>query len=174
MTTPSIAQAEEYVTTSQINAANGMAGLNGNKQVIVNGVILPKPEINGTVTTTKNISFATGSQDGNNQTVYMFYNPYNSAKTRELSDSELARIGKDKLLNQDTFYFTNLRYGNKFAFDGSVNVSDMISAKTIKLSLSTPSSSSAACTAGEFKDDINYHYVCVANNKWKRVALSDF
>jgi len=120
------------------------------------------------------ISFATGSQNGNNQTVYMFYNPYNSTKTRELSDSELARIGKDKLLNQDTFYFTNLRYGTKFAFDGNVNVSDMISAKTIKLSLSTPSSSSAACTAGEFKDDINYHYVCVANNKWKRVALSDF
>ncbi|MDI2112092.1 hypothetical protein [Commensalibacter nepenthis] len=40
--------------------------------------------------------------------------------------------------------------------------------------LSTPSSASAPCTVGEFKDDVNYHYVCVGTNKWKRVALSDF
>lgn len=40
--------------------------------------------------------------------------------------------------------------------------------------LSTPSSSSATCSAGDFKDDANYHYVCVATNKWKRVSLSDF
>lgn len=40
--------------------------------------------------------------------------------------------------------------------------------------LSTPPSSTTACTVGEFKDDTNYHYVCVASNKWKRVALSDF
>ncbi|GAJ30024.1 hypothetical protein [Acidomonas methanolica] len=40
--------------------------------------------------------------------------------------------------------------------------------------LTTPSSSSAACTAGQFTDDANYHYVCVATNTWKRVALSSF
>ena len=40
--------------------------------------------------------------------------------------------------------------------------------------LGTPASSSAPCTAGQFEDDANYHYVCVATNTWKRVALSPF
>lgn len=40
--------------------------------------------------------------------------------------------------------------------------------------LQTPSSSSAACIAGQFTDDANYHYVCVGTNHWRRVALSDF
>jgi hypothetical protein len=40
--------------------------------------------------------------------------------------------------------------------------------------LTTPASSSAACTAGQFTDDANYHYVCVATNTWKRVALTGF
>ncbi|MFT8346620.1 hypothetical protein [Gluconobacter oxydans] len=40
--------------------------------------------------------------------------------------------------------------------------------------LYTPSSSTASCTAGDFVDDANYHYVCVADNSWKRVALSTF
>ena len=120
------------------------------------------------------VSFPTGSLDGNNQTVYMFYNPYNSNKQREISESESNRIGYNQTLDKDTFYFTNLRYGNKYKFDGNVNVTEMITAKKIKISLSTPSSSSENCSAGEFKDDTNYHYVCVATNKWKRVALSDF
>lgn len=40
--------------------------------------------------------------------------------------------------------------------------------------LNTPASSSAPCTAGQMSDDANYHYVCVAANTWKRVALSSF
>jgi hypothetical protein len=40
--------------------------------------------------------------------------------------------------------------------------------------LYTPASSSASCTAGQFADDANYHYVCTATNTWKRVALSAF
>jgi hypothetical protein len=40
--------------------------------------------------------------------------------------------------------------------------------------LSTPASSSAPCTPGQFTDDANYHYVCTAPNTWKRVALSTF
>ena len=38
----------------------------------------------------------------------------------------------------------------------------------------TPASSSATCTAGQVADDASYHYVCVATNSWKRVALSSF
>jgi hypothetical protein len=40
--------------------------------------------------------------------------------------------------------------------------------------LYTPPSSSASCKPGQFADDENYHYVCVAENRWKRVALSSF
>lgn len=40
--------------------------------------------------------------------------------------------------------------------------------------LTTPASSSAACSAGDFTDDANYHYVCTAANTWKRAALSSF
>lgn len=40
--------------------------------------------------------------------------------------------------------------------------------------LHTPSSSSEPCTAGQFSDDANYHYVCTATNTWKRVALTAF
>ncbi len=40
--------------------------------------------------------------------------------------------------------------------------------------LSTPVSASAPCTPGEFTDDANFHYVCVAKDRWKRVALSMF
>ncbi|MDI2091313.1 hypothetical protein [Commensalibacter oyaizuii] len=120
------------------------------------------------------ISFETAAYDGNNQIVYMFYNPIRSDKKREISERESNRIGYNYTLDQDTFYFTNLRYGNKFKFDGSVGITDTLSAKKIRLQLSTPSSSSESCDVGEFKDDMNYHYVCVATNKWKRVALSDF
>ena len=40
--------------------------------------------------------------------------------------------------------------------------------------LPAPATSSAPCTAGQFADDAKYHYVCVAANTWKRVALSTF
>jgi hypothetical protein len=40
--------------------------------------------------------------------------------------------------------------------------------------LHTPASSSEVCTAGQFTDDANYHYVCTATNTWKRAALSSF
>jgi hypothetical protein len=38
----------------------------------------------------------------------------------------------------------------------------------------TPANSSVACTAGQWSNDTNYYYVCVAANTWKRVALSSF
>lgn len=40
--------------------------------------------------------------------------------------------------------------------------------------LTTPASSSAACAAGQFTDDANFHYVCTSTNTWKRAALSSF
>lgn len=40
--------------------------------------------------------------------------------------------------------------------------------------LHTPSSSSETCTTGDSFDDANYHYVCVATDTLKRVALSGF
>ena len=55
-----------------------------------------------------------------------------------------------------------------------VNDSGNVTAVSYHETLSTPASSSAACNAGDFTDDANYHYVCVATNTWKRVALSSF
>ena len=45
---------------------------------------------------------------------------------------------------------------------------------SFQATLYTPASSSAACSQGQFADDANYHYVCVATNTWKRAALSSF
>ncbi len=44
----------------------------------------------------------------------------------------------------------------------------------IQAPLVTPKSSSSPCVAGTHVADANYDYVCVATNKWKRAALSDF
>jgi len=49
-----------------------------------------------------------------------------------------------------------------------------LSAPSYQETLTTPASSSAACMAGQFTDDANYHYVCVSTNTWKRGALSSF
>lgn len=59
-------------------------------------------------------------------------------------------------------------YGNMHAY-GTI-----VSSNGYRGPLFTPSSSSASCSSGQFADDANYHYVCVSDNKWKRVALSDF
>lgn len=40
--------------------------------------------------------------------------------------------------------------------------------------LYTPPNSSDSCRPGQFWDDQNYHYVCVARNTIKRIALSSF
>jgi hypothetical protein len=60
---------------------------------------------------------------------------------------------------------------NKINFYGC---SGDVVAKLYQETLTTPASSSAPCTTGQFTDDTNYHYVCVATNTWKRVALSSF
>jgi hypothetical protein len=37
-----------------------------------------------------------------------------------------------------------------------------------------PRTSSSACSTGQFAFDSDYYYICVASNKWKRIALSNF
>jgi hypothetical protein len=78
-----------------------------------------------------------------------------------------------------------LEYSNAYAAakidaDGSGNVivtpanGKALIAPLFQGSLATPSNSSAPGTPGQFMDDANYHYVCVALNTWKRVALESF
>lgn len=67
--------------------------------------------------------------------------------------------------------------GSNTAFwtDAGLNASAMSAAfSSYHENLTTPASSSAVCSAGDFTDDANYHYVCVGTNTWKRVALSSF
>lgn len=40
--------------------------------------------------------------------------------------------------------------------------------------LTTPASGTATCTAGQFTDDANFHYVCTATNAWKKSTLRPF
>lgn len=40
--------------------------------------------------------------------------------------------------------------------------------------ITPPKSSSSACSSGQFSFDADYYYVCIAPNKWKRFALSNF
>lgn len=54
------------------------------------------------------------------------------------------------------------------------NFTGTLTAATYVETLTTPASSSAACSAGQFTDDGSYHYVCTSTNHWRRVALTDF
>lgn len=55
-----------------------------------------------------------------------------------------------------------------FSQSGTIINADNIQINTAK----TPASASASGTAGQIVWDSNYVYVCVANNTWKRSALS--
>lgn len=56
----------------------------------------------------------------------------------------------------------------------TVTPAGAVNAVGYRETLTTPASSSATCTAGQFTDDANFHYVCTATNTWKRAALSTF
>ncbi|CAI3932055.1 hypothetical protein [Commensalibacter papalotli (ex Botero et al. 2024)] len=162
-----IDKVEKAIPKSNIDIANGVAGLNENKEVTanINSKQVYSPFI--LLSNTGSIRFLTNSTDTNNLDINFFYN--RDAKIDSWKNQ----------LDANTVYFTNNHYGNNYKFIGNVGVSNQISAskfigKSFQGQLSTPSSSTVSCNAGEFKDDTNYHYVCVAANKWKRVALSDF
>ena len=55
-----------------------------------------------------------------------------------------------------------------------INENGIFTTGSFHVTLATPSSSSAPCTAGQIGADANYIYICVATNTWKRSALSSF
>lgn len=57
---------------------------------------------------------------------------------------------------------------------GNISSDGTVSAAVFIEKLSIPASSYAPCQPGQFSDDAHYHYVCVAANEWKRVALEAF
>jgi hypothetical protein len=92
------------------------------------------------------------------------------------SETNDVAVGFDANVASGVSYAVDLGGGintqsGTLAFDGFsfLNMSGMFTETP-----TTPSSSSASCTAGQFTDDTNYHYACVAANTWKRVALSSF
>lgn len=44
----------------------------------------------------------------------------------------------------------------------------------VRMTLTTPASSSAACTQGDFEYDASFVYVCTSTNTWKRATLAAF
>ncbi|MBM3099327.1 hypothetical protein JRX38_15220 [Gluconobacter cerinus] len=63
---------------------------------------------------------------------------------------------------------------NEISFSSTLNDNVTVSAGHFKSALHTPMSSTEPCTQGEAVDDMNFHYVCISDNKWRRVALEDF
>ena len=55
-----------------------------------------------------------------------------------------------------------------------VNAAGVYSTGGFHVNPATPASSSAPCTVGQIGADASYVYVCVADNTWKRSALSSF
>jgi hypothetical protein len=55
-----------------------------------------------------------------------------------------------------------------------VNATGVYSTGGFHVNIETPPSSSSPCTSGQIVADAKYIYVCVANNRWKRSALSSF
>jgi hypothetical protein len=55
-----------------------------------------------------------------------------------------------------------------------VNGTGVYTTGSFHVNLATPATSSAPCIAGQIGADANYVYVCVAENTWKRSALSSF
>lgn len=65
--------------------------------------------------------------------------------------------------------------GKGFILDAAGKLTaSAIAAGGFQGALMTPKTSAAQCSPGQFEDDVEYHYVCVAKNRWKRVALSSF
>ncbi|MFT8490151.1 MAG: hypothetical protein ABF672_06350 [Gluconobacter oxydans] len=115
-----------------------------------NGMFTGAVQVTGDVTSTGNIK---ASLDVTGQS---FTAVASSGWTRFTSDGT-------------TFYAKTSANG-----DAGIHAWKVTSTGGFNENLSTPSSSTASCTAGDFTDDANYHYVCVADNSWKRVALSTF
>lgn len=114
-------------------------------------------------------------------------NPSSGAQT--MSGSPMARIawnyktnlGGINFLAENDTNIMSLKNDGSIITGGDVKIGgsehlhgNLTVSGTIIQTLSTPTSSSAPCTKGEIEDDANYHYVCVAENRWKRVALSSF
>ncbi|HXP44154.1 MAG TPA: hypothetical protein VN833_28160, partial [Candidatus Acidoferrales bacterium] len=55
-----------------------------------------------------------------------------------------------------------------------VNESGVRTSGSFQINLSTPSNSSSPCSPGALGADHNFIYVCVAQNQWRRSALSSF
>lgn len=87
-------------------------------------------------------------------------------------------MGTDYLQNGTAnFYWFNYATGRPSMLintDDSISFFAKVSAAAYHETLFTPSSSTAACNAGDFADDAAYHYVCTAANTWMRVALLPF
>lgn len=186
------ASAQDYVATSLVNVPNGVAGLDENGKVTSNidNQSIDTQSVNAQSLNTQSVNTqSVNTQSLNSQGVnaqmmqaqLMSLVPDGRFRISTTSDSpsdsdiiiffnhnEQVGLGTN-YLQANTLYFTSAKDGgDHYRFKGD------ITATRFRGILSTPSSSSAPCSEGEFVDDANYHYVCVSANKWKRVALSDF
>lgn len=75
----------------------------------------------------------------------------------------------------NTSTFTNtVNVANTINLNGNVNLAQSLTVPGLYFAnvLNTPATSGAVGIKGEIRVDSSYVYVCVANNVWKRAALS--
>jgi len=94
---------------------------------------------------------------------------YRQTKGSALTYGEVDENFRD--LYQDTNLQRVLTNGNTSNLSMTVNTVTCNNSLTIS-NTRTPSSASASGTKGTIAWDANYIYVCVANNTWKRAALT--
>jgi hypothetical protein len=88
--------------------------------------------------------------------------------------SEVGLRGGNADSGNDPVLYHFAATGGSHQFEVGGTVVALITPTGFHENLTTPSSSSATCSAGDFTDDASYHYTCTATNTWKRVALSTF
>lgn len=89
-----------------------------------------------------------------------------SGKALFLTDTDTANNGRH---SQASFFYNDGWIMGR----GQGEMLKGFSIASYRETLASPTSSSP-CKPGQFTDDTNYHYVCVAANRWRRVALSDY
>ncbi|NHN91430.1 autotransporter outer membrane beta-barrel domain-containing protein [Acetobacter sicerae] len=162
----------DWIIGTQVAGGANIRGINGmyaNSATLESGLTTPKATVSdtlkaGTITTTNlqssGINIGTGA-------IY--------ALTSEGTNGAQLYSGDagDWVVGTQVAGGANLRGVNGF-YGNSLTITGTASAVSFMESLTTPVSGHANCTTGQFTDDANYHYVCVAANHWRRVALSDF
>jgi hypothetical protein len=146
----------------------GLTTFSNGASIDQNGTIYTNSDITGVTSNVQDSSGPGGSFGYNNTSGTRVANTHVEGTFLNLDSQTLANGIHLRALNATV----DLSCGDGGSSICKSNVS--FQAPLFHETLTTPASSTAACSAGDFTDDASYHYVCTATNVWKRVALTTF